>query len=223
MTPQHANGIVRSAEAVLKMEAMVSILPSRERHVRELLRIDGDGDRAAVWQAVALRPFVVNRLPAVGGHGGSRRGAAVQVDNIKLNGGGTGEEYLLRRLKKHDREHGTPAGVIVGPVGHVPVPAAEFPAVVRVAVYGHVTGCHGTYPVTFELRAADGDVVWQWRPPTPLRMADPLALTQLVFQELRVSVPAAGLYDLVLQAGQDDIGRQPLVIGPADMVRRHQA
>jgi hypothetical protein len=56
----------------------------------------------------------------------------------------------------------------------------------------------------------------------PLRMADPLALTQLVFQELRVSVPAAGLYDLVLQAGQDDIGRQPLAIGPADMVRRHQ-
>lgn len=65
MTPQHANGIVRSAEAVLKMETMVSILPSRERHVRELLRIDGDGDRAAVWQAVVGRgELVTARLVA---------------------------------------------------------------------------------------------------------------------------------------------------------------
>lgn len=56
---------------------------------------------------LALRPFVVGRLPAMGGHGGSRRGAAVQGDNITLNGRGTGEEYLLRRLKKHDAEHRT--------------------------------------------------------------------------------------------------------------------
>jgi len=57
---------------------------------------------------LALRPFVVDRLPAVGGHGGARsKAAAKQVDNINLNGGGTGEEYLLRRLKKHDAEYGT--------------------------------------------------------------------------------------------------------------------
>ena len=54
---------------------------------------------------LALRPFVVDRLPAVSGHGGSRRGATVQVDIVNLKGGGNGEEYLLRRLKKHDAEH----------------------------------------------------------------------------------------------------------------------
>ena len=33
----------------------------------------------------------------------NRRG----VDNVKSTTGGNGEEYLLRRLKKHDAQHGT--------------------------------------------------------------------------------------------------------------------
>ena len=55
---------------------------------------------------LALRPFVVDRLPSVSGHGGSRRGATVQGDNVTMKGRGNGEEYLLRRLKKHDAERG---------------------------------------------------------------------------------------------------------------------
>lgn len=52
----------------------------------------------------ALRPFVLDRLPAMGGSGRPRK----NVDNIKVShNGGTGEEYLLRRLKKHDAQHGT--------------------------------------------------------------------------------------------------------------------
>jgi|688.fasta_scaffold174340_5 hypothetical protein len=54
---------------------------------------------------LALRPVVVERLPAMGGHGGSRR-AGDQVDNVNLKGG-NGEEYLLRRLKKLDSDNGT--------------------------------------------------------------------------------------------------------------------
>ena len=54
----------------------------------------------------ALRPFVLDRLPAMAGHGGKRKCGGVQVDNVKLIGG-NGEEYLLRRLKKHDAQHGT--------------------------------------------------------------------------------------------------------------------
>jgi hypothetical protein len=45
---------------------------------------------------------VVETLPAAVKHGGARRGVGFQVDNVNLNGGGNGEEYLLRRLKKHD-------------------------------------------------------------------------------------------------------------------------
>lgn len=53
---------------------------------------------------LALRPFVVDRLPAVGKTGRP----AGNVDNVKVShAGGNGEEYLLRRLKKHDKEHRT--------------------------------------------------------------------------------------------------------------------
>lgn len=41
----------------------------------------------------------MEKLPAMGANGGDRRSKGRdQFDNIKLNGGGTGEEYLLRRL-----------------------------------------------------------------------------------------------------------------------------
>jgi protein gp37 len=55
ITAQYANGIVRSAEAAEKLETIVSILPARESHVRELLKIENDGDRAKVWQSVVDR------------------------------------------------------------------------------------------------------------------------------------------------------------------------
>ena len=40
--------LVAAAEAVNKMATIVAILPSRESHVRELLKIEHDGDRAKV-------------------------------------------------------------------------------------------------------------------------------------------------------------------------------
>jgi hypothetical protein len=56
----------------------------------------------------ALRPFVLERVPAMASKGGDRRSKnRNQSDNITLKDRGTGEEYLLRRLKKHDAEHGT--------------------------------------------------------------------------------------------------------------------
>jgi hypothetical protein len=107
--------------------------------------------------------------------------------------------------------------VITGPVSHVPI--TDFPAVIRLAVYAHVTGCHGTYPLTFELRAADGDAVWRWQPADPLDQSDPLTPTQLAFQAVTIEVPQAGRYDLVLVAGGDDIASQPLLVGPAEGFR----
>ena len=60
------------------------------------------GDGYADLQ-LALRPFVVDRLPAVGNRGGDRKSRGRdQTDNVSLNGHGNGEEYLLRRLKKHN-------------------------------------------------------------------------------------------------------------------------
>ena len=63
--------------------------------------------------------------------------------------------------------------------------------------------------IAFELRAADGDTVWQWQPVDPLHHADPLAPIQVTFDELRVSVQEPGWYDLVLLAADDEIARPP--------------
>ena len=42
---------------------------------------------------------------------------------------------------------------------------------------------------------------------------------QVTFNELRVSVQEPGRYDLALLAGGDEIASQPLLIGPADVLR----
>ena len=56
-------------------------------------------------------------------------------------------------------------------------------------------------------------------PEAPLDHPDPLTPQQLAFHELLVSVEKPGRYDMVLLAGQDEIGRQPLLIGPAEVFR----
>ena len=51
-TPVRARQLIEAAEIAAKMETIVSILPSRESHVRPLLRLASDADRAAVWMRV---------------------------------------------------------------------------------------------------------------------------------------------------------------------------
>jgi hypothetical protein len=103
--------------------------------------------------------------------------------------------------------------VIVGPVSQVPI--TEFPAVIRLAVYAHATGSHGTDHLAVELRATDGDTVRQWQTVDPLHHADPLTPMQIKFDELRVSVQELGRCDLVLLVGGDEIATQLWLIGPA--------
>jgi len=45
--------------------------------------------------------------------------------------------------------------VIIGPVSHVPI--TDFPAVIRLAIYAHVTGGHGIHPLQFQLRRTERD------------------------------------------------------------------
>ena len=102
-----------------------------------------------------------------------------------------------------------------GPVSHIPIP--QFPADIRLSVYAHVTGGHGSYPLTFQLCAADGEAVWQWQPAAPLYHPDRLTPQQLAFHELTVSMETPGRYDMVLLAGEHEIGQQLLMIGPAEV------
>jgi hypothetical protein len=101
--------------------------------------------------------------------------------------------------------------VIVGPVSHSPI--TDFPAVIRLALYAHVTGGHGTYRLAFELRAADGDTVWRWQPVDSLHHADPLAPMQGDVQRAAGERAGARANDRVLLAGADEIASQPLLIG----------
>jgi protein gp37 len=47
--------LIEAADAAQKMLPIVNVLPTSESHVRELLKVEDDGDRARVWQAVVDR------------------------------------------------------------------------------------------------------------------------------------------------------------------------
>jgi protein gp37 len=67
MDASRARQIIGASDAVelLKSVTNVTLLPARESHVRELMKIENDGDRAAVWQAVVGRgELVTARLVA---------------------------------------------------------------------------------------------------------------------------------------------------------------
>jgi hypothetical protein len=61
--------------------------------------------------------------------------------------------------------------------------------------------------------------VWRWHPESPLYHPDPLTPQQLAFHELRVSVEKPGRYEMALLTGDDEIARQPLLIGTAEVFR----
>jgi hypothetical protein len=104
--------------------------------------------------------------------------------------------------------------VLIGPISHIPIP--KFPAEVLVAVYAHVTGGHGHYPMEFVLRAASGEIVWSWKPLDPLMQTNPLVPSQLAFHEVTLQMPAPGRYDLALNVSGQEMCHQPLLIGPAE-------
>ena len=58
--------------------------------------------------------------------------------------------------------------------------------------------------------------MWRWQPNDPLDHPDPLKPQQVAFYEPLVRADAPGRYDLALLTGDDDIARQPLLVGPAD-------
>ena len=65
MSYRRCHEMIESAEAAENMRISAGFAPARESHVRELLRIDSDGDRMAVWRAVVGRgELVTARLVA---------------------------------------------------------------------------------------------------------------------------------------------------------------
>lgn len=60
-----AKQLVAAAETVEKMATNVAVLPARESHVRPLLRLDDEHERASVWQSVYRNtyPFTCTGTP----------------------------------------------------------------------------------------------------------------------------------------------------------------
>jgi len=61
--------------------------------------------------------------------------------------------------------------------------------------------------------------VWRWQPADPLHHPDAVTPQQLAFHELLVNVKKLGRYDILLMAVQDEIARQRLLVGPAEVLR----
>jgi hypothetical protein len=55
MKYNRACDLMQAADTVAKIPELSGVLPAQESHVRELLKIEGDGDRATVWQSVVDR------------------------------------------------------------------------------------------------------------------------------------------------------------------------
>lgn len=53
-TRERGRQLIEAGSAAQKMATIVGILPTRESHVRPLLRIEDDGERAAVWQQITI-------------------------------------------------------------------------------------------------------------------------------------------------------------------------
>jgi len=50
MSKQRVHQMIETAEAASKMSKIFDLLPTRESHVRELLKLQDDGHRAEVWR-----------------------------------------------------------------------------------------------------------------------------------------------------------------------------
>jgi len=65
MSRQHASLLIVGSVRYdsLKMSTVVDILPERERHIRELCRLESDDEAAEVWQEVVEAADFATCLP----------------------------------------------------------------------------------------------------------------------------------------------------------------
>ena len=112
------------------------------------------------------------------------------------------------------RDQRTGIYLLVGPI--VRVPLREFPAVVRLSLYVHLTGGHGQYQLTLVLRDSEDEPVWQWSPPKPLEHEDPLSPHQVTFSDLVIEVPRRGKYSMALLADGQEFAQQSIWFGESE-------
>lgn len=109
------------------------------------------------------------------------------------------------------------ATLVLGPVAHVP--ATQFPALIRLAVYAEFTGGHGSYLPGLYLRDPAEEVVWRWTANDPFTHSEPLLPSEVIFNDLTLAVPTPGRYSLVLLLNGEEAAQRTMWFGPAETFR----
>jgi hypothetical protein len=87
---------------------------------------------------------------------------------------------------------------------------AEFPGLIRFAVYAHLTELKGKYQLELRFEDSEGEILWAVRADPPVKHEDPLMPHRFAFRDLKVRVGAPGRYDLLLVSEDVEIARHPL-------------
>jgi hypothetical protein len=96
------------------------------------------------------------------------------------------------------------------------ITAWPFPAEVPLSVFARLTDARGRYVVGLQLVDADGEVVWARDECGVVEEFDPLSMHRLTFLDMKVRLPGAGRYDLVIVANGEPLARHALQVrGPS--------
>jgi hypothetical protein len=100
--------------------------------------------------------------------------------------------------------------ILVAPFSNLS--ATAFPLVCRPSIYAHLTCGHGSYDMAMQLRDMEGNLLWEWLCPRPIRLPDPLHQHRVTLYDARLEFPRPGRYDLVLLANGEEVARHALQI-----------
>jgi hypothetical protein len=118
------------------------------------------------------------------------------------------QAFLIGRKVYEDRYRR--AFVLVKPADSIALPS--FPAGCCLSLYLYLVGGHGVYTLALELRNAEGEAVWRYQWPEPIRYADPLVPCMVALHDTTIPFPAPGRYDMVLMANGEDFAHHALEV-----------
>jgi hypothetical protein len=94
--------------------------------------------------------------------------------------------------------------ILLGPTCEAYLP--NYPATVMCSMFAQLTSAHGSYELQVQLQDMEGNMVWQG-PQVSWAARDPLQVGDVIVSNLLVAFPAAGKYDVVLLANNQEIAR----------------
>ena len=113
---------------------------------------------------------------------------------------------ICRQIYEDARTH---QFILVGPLNELVMPSV--PCVIRVSVYVHLSGGHGSYRMTLLLRDSGDMVVSKWDLPVSIDLPDPLRPRQIGLYDFPLEINQPGKYEMVLLANGEQTAQQSIV------------